>query len=270
MPERPGKSRAGTCSPIRSIQFIPYRNASFPSCPHRMGGETNPIPSTSQGVEEKTMRKRMALQALGAAACTLALGLPLSAANHAKTERTMAWAPETLSGKIMMVEPEQHLVVVTGPDGIPFDIRVTPSTAIRSNGQRATHQGVDAVEHAAVARHDPAAVLHAVGALEQRFGQDPRGGRAGWPGRRCATQSSASQLGHADQPHDEREADRPPPCRRRSPPRSCRGSPRGAACACRTRGPRSSRRCRCPTRPCRRAAPTRRRWETAAPARCSS
>ncbi len=88
------------------------------------------------------MRKRMALQALGAAACTIALALPLSAANHAKTERRMAWAPETLSGKIMLVEPEQHLVVVTGPDGIPFDIRVTPSTAIRSNGQRQTLQAL--------------------------------------------------------------------------------------------------------------------------------
>jgi hypothetical protein len=33
-----------------------------------------------------------------------------------------AWPPETLSGKISMVDPDRKLVVVETPDGIPFDM----------------------------------------------------------------------------------------------------------------------------------------------------
>jgi hypothetical protein len=90
------------------------------------------------------MRKQTVLQALGAAACSFALALPLGAETHAKTERMLEWSPETLNGQIMMVRPAQHLVVVKGPDGVPFDIRVTPKTAIRSNGQRETLQDLRA------------------------------------------------------------------------------------------------------------------------------
>jgi hypothetical protein len=135
-----------------------------------MGCETKPNASTSLRVEEKTMKKQTVLQALGAAACAFALALPLSAAPHAKTERTMAWAPETLSGQIMMVEPAQHLVVVKGPDGVPFDIRVTPSTAIRANGQRQTLQDLRADIHNGVSvrftpegRGDVARSIHVKG-----------------------------------------------------------------------------------------------------------
>lgn len=85
------------------------------------------------------------LSFLAAAACALLLALPLSAANAtaANTHNNMkpameraAWPPETLSGKIMMVDPAQNLVVVQTSDGTPFDMVVTPRTRIESGDQR--------------------------------------------------------------------------------------------------------------------------------------
>lgn len=48
-----------------------------------------------------------------------------------KSSRT-AWPPETLAGKIIMVVPAKNLVIVNGPDGVPFDMRVTPATHIEA------------------------------------------------------------------------------------------------------------------------------------------
>jgi hypothetical protein len=84
------------------------------------------------------MTRKQMVQALGAAACTFALALPLCAASNTKSGRMLEWAPETLTGRIMMVKPAENLVVVKGPDGVPFDLMVTPSTVIRANGQRQT------------------------------------------------------------------------------------------------------------------------------------
>lgn len=80
-----------------------------------------------------------------ATACALVLAIPLTAANGPATKtknmtaaaatRT-AWPPETLSGKITMVEPGQKLVVVETPDGVSFDMVVTAKTRIRA-GDRA-------------------------------------------------------------------------------------------------------------------------------------
>lgn len=47
-----------------------------------------------------------------------------------------AWPAETLTGKIMMVDPAQKLVIVQGPEGVPFDVLVTPSTRIKSGDQK--------------------------------------------------------------------------------------------------------------------------------------
>lgn len=46
-----------------------------------------------------------------------------------------AWPAETLNGKIMIVDRAQKLVIVQGPDGVPFDVLVTPSTRIKSGDQ---------------------------------------------------------------------------------------------------------------------------------------
>ncbi|HYW45210.1 MAG TPA: hypothetical protein VE959_20270 [Bryobacteraceae bacterium] len=57
---------------------------------------------------------------------------PLSAAMR------KAWPPEAVSGKIAMVEPARNLVVVKGPDGVPFDVVVTAKTRIKSGDQAIT------------------------------------------------------------------------------------------------------------------------------------
>ena len=60
----------------------------------------------------------------------------------AKTERT-AWPPETLAGKIMMVVPAKDLVIVQGPDGVPFDLRVTPATHIEFGDHKIALKDLD-------------------------------------------------------------------------------------------------------------------------------
>jgi hypothetical protein len=79
-------------------------------------------------------------------ASTLLLAVSLVAANGPATKPNQntatierkAWPAETLAGKIMMVDPNQNLVVVETPDGVPFDILITPRTRINSTGQRVT------------------------------------------------------------------------------------------------------------------------------------
>jgi hypothetical protein len=76
---------------------------------------------------------------LGCAASMLMVALPLAAAAASKTEAPRSvWPAETLSGRVMMVDPAQHLLIMKGPAGVPFDITITNSTQIRANGQKAT------------------------------------------------------------------------------------------------------------------------------------
>jgi len=85
---------------------------------------------------------------VGAAACACALAINCGAAQKTATNTTKTktsttairnvWPPETLSGKIILVDPAKNLVVVTGPHGATFDMRVTSSTKIRSGGQTLT------------------------------------------------------------------------------------------------------------------------------------
>jgi len=65
------------------------------------------------------------------------------------TVRSM-WPPETLSGKITMVDPAKNLVVVTGPHGVPFDMRVTTATRIRSGDKNLTLQDLNQDQQKAV------------------------------------------------------------------------------------------------------------------------
>jgi len=85
--------------------------------------------------------------ACAATACALLLAIPVTAAQrpNAKTGKTMAsapasvrsvWPPETLAGKITLVDPAAKLMVVEGPGGVPFDMVVTSKTRIES-GNRA-------------------------------------------------------------------------------------------------------------------------------------
>ena len=88
---------------------------------------------------------------LAITASALMLAIPLIAADRPATNkgktmttttarRTAAWKPETLSGTIMTVDPDQNLVVVRTSDGVPFDMTFTPerrgdvAKSIRING----------------------------------------------------------------------------------------------------------------------------------------
>jgi hypothetical protein len=55
-----------------------------------------------------------------------------TAAKAAKAAQHSPWRPETLSGKITMVDPALHLVVVRDSSGVPFDMVVNRSTHIKS------------------------------------------------------------------------------------------------------------------------------------------
>lgn len=78
--------------------------------------------------------------------CTLMLAVSLAAASgpnpktNQKTPRAeqRVWPRETVAGKIMMVDPDQKLLIVRTPDGVPFDMVVTARTRIRSGNQALT------------------------------------------------------------------------------------------------------------------------------------
>lgn len=83
---------------------------------------------------------------LASAACAALLAVPLmaagkpaasAAAKDMKPAAAMrsAWPPETLSGKITIVEPNRKLMVIQAPDGTPFDMVITANTRIRSGDQ---------------------------------------------------------------------------------------------------------------------------------------
>jgi hypothetical protein len=38
--------------------------------------------------------------------------------------------PESLSGTIQMVVADQNLLVINGPNGVPYDLKITPKTVI--------------------------------------------------------------------------------------------------------------------------------------------
>jgi hypothetical protein len=61
--------------------------------------------------------------------------VPAKATTHSAVRVRSAWPQETLSGKISMVDPDRKLVVVKGPDGVPFDMVVTPKSHITSGDQ---------------------------------------------------------------------------------------------------------------------------------------
>jgi hypothetical protein len=77
---------------------------------------------------------------LAGAACALVLAIPAAAADKPPITSTTARSamlrsggpPENLSGTITMADPKEDLVVIQGPDGVPFDMTITPRTHIWS------------------------------------------------------------------------------------------------------------------------------------------
>jgi hypothetical protein len=79
------------------------------------------------------------------------LAFPLIAANAQPVTATVpdapnrtamrsGWPPETISGTITMVDPDQKVVVIQTSDGTPYDLMLTPSTRIKCGGQPQTLQ----------------------------------------------------------------------------------------------------------------------------------
>jgi hypothetical protein len=80
-------------------------------------------------------------------ACVLLAGAALAQAQKAASTRS-ARRPaeaaagfgvrESLSGRILMVVPDQNLLIVTGPNDVPYDFKVTPKTQIVSGSSHPT------------------------------------------------------------------------------------------------------------------------------------
>jgi hypothetical protein len=90
--------------------------------------------------------KNVASLILGGAFCAILLAIPAAAADKPaalsvkpapshSTPMRRGWAPETISGKISMVDVDEKLVVVEDASGVPFDMVITPRTHIESGDQ---------------------------------------------------------------------------------------------------------------------------------------
>jgi hypothetical protein len=92
----------------------------------------------------KVKRLRLAITASALMLATPLIAADGAATNKSKTmtttaaRRTAAWQPETLSGTIMKVDPDQNLVVVQTSDGVPFDMVVNAKTRIKSGDRSLT------------------------------------------------------------------------------------------------------------------------------------
>jgi hypothetical protein len=91
--------------------------------------------------------RKLTVSILLCAVSGLLLAIPATAADKTEARPSKAkavtatttrsvWPAETFSGTIITVKPDQKLVVVKDPDGVPFDMVVTPKTRIGS-GNRA-------------------------------------------------------------------------------------------------------------------------------------
>lgn len=82
---------------------------------------------------------RLKIRSISCGICGLALAISAVGASNVSASHIAAgdtvrnaWPAETLTGTIMMVEPNSDLVVVQSPDHVPFDMRVARSTRILS------------------------------------------------------------------------------------------------------------------------------------------
>jgi hypothetical protein len=59
-----------------------------------------------------------------------------SANSGTEHQAVQRWAAQNLKGTISMVDPKMNLVVVRDSSGVPFDIKVAPSTRIEAGANR--------------------------------------------------------------------------------------------------------------------------------------
>ncbi len=92
--------------------------------------------------------KRSEWQILNAIFGALLVVVPMTATvetgpevHKAQAERSV-WPRETLDGTIMTVDTSRRLVIVKGPDNVPYDMRVSRQTRILSGEQPLTLAGL--------------------------------------------------------------------------------------------------------------------------------
>ena len=93
----------------------------------------------------KRKMRNIVFELAGGMACALFLAIPLAAANTTLTKSAAkttepprsVWPAENLTGKITMVYPSRHLIVVNHL-GVPFDMVVGRNTRIESGKQTLT------------------------------------------------------------------------------------------------------------------------------------
>ena len=87
---------------------------------------------------------KLSFSILSYALCGLLLAVPPAMAAKAPASKAMAtpaytarhaWPAENFTGKIIAVKPDQKLLVVNGPDGVPYDMVVTARTRIRHDNR---------------------------------------------------------------------------------------------------------------------------------------
>jgi hypothetical protein len=86
----------------------------------------------------KKMRRGMWM-ALGSA--LLLIAATASAAttkSGGKAGSEMRWQTQTLSGKVVMVQPADRLLIIRDSSGTPFDLVVTRATRIEAGAQKET------------------------------------------------------------------------------------------------------------------------------------
>ncbi|HEV2389062.1 MAG TPA: hypothetical protein VGS20_17615 [Candidatus Acidoferrales bacterium] len=97
----------------------------------------------ASGAAASTQAKKHARRhAAAAAAAPAAAASPAVAPAPAEAASQAAGAgfgvAESITGKIQMVVADQSLVVVTGPNDVPYDLKITPKTVIVVGEKRGT------------------------------------------------------------------------------------------------------------------------------------
>lgn len=104
--------------------------------------------------------RHIVFELAGGMACALFLAVPLAAANTTLTKSAAkttepprsVWPAENLTGKITMVYPSRHLIVVNHL-GVPFDMIVGRNTRIESGNQTLTLDQLSSTLNKDVAVH---------------------------------------------------------------------------------------------------------------------
>jgi hypothetical protein len=81
--------------------------------------------------------------ALAMVASSFAADANSAKATAHRSAHARAWAPQTVSGTLTIVEPAQKRIVVQTASGVPYDMDITRATRIENRGQRVSLQALN-------------------------------------------------------------------------------------------------------------------------------